>query len=139
MRGENKAERRNVRFFLRSLRLRLSPARVRMMIRASLRRSAEMFRMEGAIKSRRYGPIMIPTISIPRRGGSLILEQIDPSSRALRQMIAREVRKSMESPYLQGGGPFVQMTRKGVSASIILFREKNTRAFRECRKDLQTR
>ena len=85
-------------FFFKSLRLRLSPARVSMIISASSRKSADMPSMDGEIRSSTYGPSTMPIISIPSRGGSLIFEQIEPNSRALKQITASEVKKTIKTP-----------------------------------------
>ena len=69
-----------------------------MMIRANFLKSAEMPKIEGAIKFKTYGPSTMPTINIPKSGGNLILEQIEPSSKAHRQITANEVKKSISTP-----------------------------------------
>ena len=65
----------------RSSTSRLSPARVRIMTRASCRRSAEMPSREGESRLRTQGPSKMPASSMPTREGSRSLVARVPSTR----------------------------------------------------------
>jgi hypothetical protein len=66
--------------FLKSSSLRLSPALSSMMINAILRSWGEILSSELSSRFIHDGPMTIPTINIPKRGGSLAFEQSHPAN-----------------------------------------------------------
>ena len=85
----------------RSSRSRLSPARVRMMTRASCRRSAEMPSRLGDSRLSTQGPSRMPASSIPTREGSRNLVARVPSTRPSSSTKPKLVNIK---PFLSGGG-----------------------------------
>lgn len=93
-------------FFLKSFRLRFNPALVKMMTSASFLKSAEIPKTDGDIRFNTYGPRTIPIISIPKSGGNLIFDKIEPSSKAHKQITANGVKN------LYIYSPFAAQTKK---------------------------
>ena len=66
-----------------------------MTINAISRKEELTSRMGPAIKFKRCGPKMMPTSSIPNRGGSLQARKMDPSTREESKINAKLVKKSI--------------------------------------------